>query len=196
MSEIITFGAWLKQYRRQQDLTQQELADQLGVSINTVRKIERDERRPSKQLAEIMAETFNIHQEKQAAFIPFARFEPHTPESSEAFANFAETQTNEPITPSPPHLVTDTSQQIKHNLPTQPTPFLGRDAIVDPALRAFEAKGIFSRGRFGAWKYEVANQDHSFAQGYECVERLVANGGPEYEPTLFTPEVVNSQRNP
>lgn len=76
-----------------------------------------------------------------------------------------------------------------------PTPFLGRDASVDPLLRAFEARGIFSRGRFGAWKYEVANQDHSFAQGYECVERLVAGGGPECEPTLFTPSLVNSRRN-
>jgi len=77
-----------------------------------------------------------------------------------------------------------------------PTPFLGRDAVVDPMLRAFEAKDIWSRGRFGAWKYEVANQDHSFAQGYECVERLSANGGPEHEPTLFAPEIVNSRRNP
>lgn len=76
-----------------------------------------------------------------------------------------------------------------------PTPFLGRDALVDPVLRTFEAKGVFSRGRFGAWKYEVANQDHSFAQGYECVERLLANGGPELEPTLHRPSVVNSRRN-
>ena len=77
-----------------------------------------------------------------------------------------------------------------------PTPFLGRDAVVDPLLRAFEAAGVWSRGRFGAWKYEVANQDHSFAQGYECVERLLAAGGPEYEPTLFNSEFVNSRRNP
>lgn len=77
-----------------------------------------------------------------------------------------------------------------------PTPFLGRDAVVDPMLRAFEAQGIWSRGRFGAWKYEVANQDHSFAQGYECVERLAAGGGTEFEPTLFTPEAVNGRRNP
>jgi protoporphyrinogen oxidase len=76
-----------------------------------------------------------------------------------------------------------------------PTPFLGRDALVDPMLRAFEARGLYSRGRFGAWKYEVANQDHSFAQGYECVERLAAGGGPEFEPTLHTPSVVNARRN-
>ena len=77
-----------------------------------------------------------------------------------------------------------------------PTPFLGRDAVVDPMLRAFESRDIYSRGRFGAWKYEVGNQDHCFAQGYEWVERLAANGGAEYEPTLFTPNVVNGRRNP
>lgn len=77
-----------------------------------------------------------------------------------------------------------------------PTPFLGRDAVVDPILRAFERNDVYSRGRFGAWKYEVSNQDHSFAQGYECVERLSSGGGPELEPTLFTPRLVNSRRNP
>jgi protoporphyrinogen oxidase len=76
-----------------------------------------------------------------------------------------------------------------------PTPFLGRDRVVDPVLRAFERVGVFSRGRFGAWKYEVSNQDHSFAQGYECAERCINDGGPEYEPTLSTPHLVNSRRN-
>ena len=66
---------------------------------------------------------------------------------------------------------------------------------MDPILQAIEQLDIYSRGRFGAWKYEVANQDHSFSQGYECVERLVNRGGPEYEPTLFTPDVVNNRNS-
>lgn len=72
-----------------------------------------------------------------------------------------------------------------------PVPFRGRDGVVDPVLRAFEAKGIYSRGRFGAWKYEVSNQDHSFMQGHECVNRLHRAGGPEWEPTLHDPASVN-----
>jgi len=43
-----------------------------------------------------------------------------------------------------------------------PTPFLGRDALLTRVDAALKPLGIHSRGRFGAWKYEVANQDHSF----------------------------------
>lgn len=77
-----------------------------------------------------------------------------------------------------------------------PTPFSGRDAVVDPILRAFEAVGIHSRGRFGAWKYEVANQDHSWSMGRECAARLAEAGAPDMEPTLHHPDRVNARRNP
>jgi len=77
-----------------------------------------------------------------------------------------------------------------------PTPFRGRDGVVDPLLRELEQEDIYSRGRFGAWKYEVANMDHSMAQGYECVERIAGGGGAEQEPTLHRPDWVNSRRNP
>lgn len=97
------------------------------------------------------------------------------------------------LIPEPGKIISKTHRSLKQGYPT---PFLGRDDVVDPALRAFEKFDVYSRGRFGAWKYEISNQDHSFAQGYECVERLLGNGSPEHEPTLFTPSVVNNRRNP
>lgn len=56
-----------------------------------------------------------------------------------------------------------------------PTPSLDRDACLAQVLPALEKQNIFSRGRFGAWKYEVGNQDHSLMQGVEVVNRIVLN---------------------
>jgi protoporphyrinogen oxidase len=69
-----------------------------------------------------------------------------------------------------------------------PTPFLGRDAVLDRILPALETLRVFSRGRFGAWKYEVSNQDHSFMQGVELADRLTGLGT---EDTLRRPALVN-----
>jgi protoporphyrinogen oxidase len=54
-----------------------------------------------------------------------------------------------------------------------PTPWLGRDNVLDAVNAWMETRGILSRGRFGAWKYEVSNQDHSVMQGAEAVERIL-----------------------
>jgi protoporphyrinogen oxidase len=73
-----------------------------------------------------------------------------------------------------------------------PTPFLGRDSVLTPLNRALEEVDIYSRGRFGAWKYEVSNQDHCLMQGVELVDRLLLGG---QEKTFNCPSEVNSQRN-
>jgi len=54
-----------------------------------------------------------------------------------------------------------------------PVPTLGRDAALGVIQPWLEAKGIYGRGRFGGWKYEVSNMDHSVMQGVEWAERLV-----------------------
>jgi protoporphyrinogen oxidase len=63
-----------------------------------------------------------------------------------------------------------------------PIPSLGREAALAKLLPAIEEVGIQSRGRFGAWKYEVGNQDHSAMQGVEWADRIVT-GKPE--TTMF-----------
>lgn len=71
-----------------------------------------------------------------------------------------------------------------------PIPTLDRDAYIHTVLPMLEAKDIFPRGRFGAWKYEVSNQDHAFMQGVEWVNRMIS-GAPEV--TLNHPEIVNAK---
>jgi protoporphyrinogen oxidase len=69
-----------------------------------------------------------------------------------------------------------------------PTPSVDRDELLRKILPPLEQLGIYSRGRFGAWKYEVSNQDHSLMQGVELVNYLV-HGVPE--TTVHYPEVAN-----
>ncbi|WP_420152003.1 protoporphyrinogen/coproporphyrinogen oxidase [Siphonobacter sp.] len=70
-----------------------------------------------------------------------------------------------------------------------PTPSVERDGILKTVLPALEPFDIYSRGRFGAWKYEVSNQDHSLMQGVEWANRVAMNV-PEL--SLFFPDTANA----
>jgi predicted ATPase/transcriptional regulator with XRE-family HTH domain len=71
--KIVTFGDWLRQKRKSGDLTQEELARHVGCSTIALRKIEADERRPSKQIAVRLAEILDIVPAERSAFVLFAR---------------------------------------------------------------------------------------------------------------------------
>jgi hypothetical protein len=75
----------------------------------------------------------------------------------------------------PGSVVSTWHRRLEHGYPT---PWLGRDAVLTPIDEELRAAAVFSRGRFGAWKYEVSNQDHSFMQGVEAINQIV-NGEPE-----------------
>jgi hypothetical protein len=74
-----------------------------------------------------------------------------------------------------------------------PVPTLGRDAILDPVDAELRTARIWSRGRFGGWKYEVSNQDHAFQQGVEAVDAALLGAA---ETTWPDPETANSGRAP
>lgn len=56
-----------------------------------------------------------------------------------------------------------------------PVPCLERDLALRTVQPWLESRGISSRGRFGGWKYEVGNMDHSVMQGVEWAERMILN---------------------
>ena len=68
-----SFGYWLRLKRKALDLTREELAERVGYSAATIRKIEDEERRPSQQVVERLAEIFNIPPDQRTAFLRFAR---------------------------------------------------------------------------------------------------------------------------
>src|SRR5260221_9899804 len=103
------FGSWLRQRRKALDLTQVELAEQVGCSVITIQKIEADERRPSKQITERLADVLAVSLDERAAFVSFAR---------------------RLTSPRPELALEVTSLTPVHHLPLQMTPFIGRDSEI------------------------------------------------------------------
>jgi protoporphyrinogen oxidase len=61
-----------------------------------------------------------------------------------------------------------------HFLPyAYPVPTISRDRILQTVQPVLESHEILSRGRFGAWRYEAGNQDHSAMQGLEVARRVL-----------------------
>src|SRR4026207_911007 len=73
MMEQHSFGYWLRLKRKALDLTREALADRVGCSVSTIRKLEEEERRPSTQIAELLAEIFKISPTERTAGVECAR---------------------------------------------------------------------------------------------------------------------------
>src|SRR5215470_4764253 len=103
-----SFGEWLRRQRRALDLTQEELAAQVGCSAITLRKLEAETRRPSKQIAERLAEVLQVPPDEWPTFLRFARGDPFAAPPTQIASNERAEHR--------PH----------HNLPLQLTSFVGR----------------------------------------------------------------------
>jgi transcriptional regulator with XRE-family HTH domain len=116
------------------DWTQAELAQRVGYSVATIRKLERDELRPSKHLAELLARGLDIAVTHRPSFVSFARSAPTSPVEPDA----------QPI-----------HAQRRSNLPAQLTPFFGRTAeiveltqyLTKPAARLITIVGPGGMGK-------------------------------------------------
>ena len=73
MQEPVTFQRWMKRLRAELDLTQEALADAVGCAPQTIRSFESGTRRPSRDLAERLAEVLQVPPEQQADFLRLAR---------------------------------------------------------------------------------------------------------------------------
>ncbi len=109
MTTETTFGGWLRQQRRRLDWTQVELAQRVGYSVATIRKLEREELRPSKQLAELLAQVLEVATAQHTSLVNFARSTPTTQ-----------------LEPAASPL----DAPRRSNLPAQLTPFFGRTAEI------------------------------------------------------------------
>lgn len=69
----VAFGLWVRTRRKHLDLTQAELGRQVGCSAAAIRKIEAEERKPSRQLAELLMIALQIPSDQREQFLNMAR---------------------------------------------------------------------------------------------------------------------------
>lgn len=73
LEENRSFGYWVRRRRKALDWTQAELGRRVGASAAMIRKIEADERRPSRELAELLAEHLAVPTDEREMFMRAAR---------------------------------------------------------------------------------------------------------------------------
>ncbi len=116
MESTSSFGYWIRRQRKALDLTQQVLAERVGCSLAAIKKIESDERRPSRQIAERLADILGVPTSQREIFLEVARG--LRPVDQLLLAH-------EPEVSIPAHL--GTPKSFRHNLPVQLTSFIGRE---------------------------------------------------------------------
>lgn len=129
MPQDMPFGQWVKLRRTALDLTQWELAERIGCSRETIQKIETGVRRPSKQIAQLLADSLKSEPEERDVLVRWARH-PSDPMPASLAASLSSpiSPCAEPVDPGEP------SAPI--NLPAPLTSLVGRDDEVD-AIRHY-----------------------------------------------------------
>lgn len=143
MEDTITFGQWVKQRRNALGLTQAELGDLAFCSAVMIKKIEGNQRRPSVQVAKLLARYLKISPKDYVSFLSLARPDLTTEQIDEIIKT-----TYEPI-----HDHTDTKRI--NNLPVPMTPLIGRShevesicgLILDPRIRLVTLTGAGGMGK-------------------------------------------------
>lgn len=176
MDDTSSFGHWLKRQRKALDLTQSALANAVPCAIQTIRAIESDTLRPSRELAARLAHALDLPEKDRPAFIAFARRRPSEPE------RFAQHEPNLPDTAT---------------LPVATTSFIGRAseiAALDKQLRSRNVRLLTLFGPGGTGKTRLALQVAArlrdmFADGIWFVDLA-----PISDPERIVPRIATTLR--
>lgn len=180
MDSLHSFGEWLRQQREGLGMTRSDLADCAGCSVSALRKIEADERRPSRQLAALLAGCLRIPPEEHPRFVDAARG------ARRLFRMSGSRAPHPPLTPRPAAASSYPSEPVS-NLPAASTPFLGREAelaalaqlLDNPACRLLTIVGPGGIGKTRLAIEAAGNARDRFAEGMFFVS-LAGTGSPEF----------------
>jgi len=156
-AEAVSFGAWVRRRRRALDLTQSRLGELAACTESAIRKIEADERRPSRRIAERLADALKVPPAERAKFIDTARGEGRV-ERLEALEEVAEIERPAPLA---------------GNLPQVAPQLIGREReleligqrLQDPACRLLTVLGPGGIGKTQLALAAAARAAPAFADG-------------------------------
>ncbi|HEU5099794.1 MAG TPA: helix-turn-helix domain-containing protein, partial [Roseiflexaceae bacterium] len=148
LTAVHSFGALVRRQRKALDLTQAALAQRVGCAESLIRKIEAEERRPSRQVAERLADALQIVPEERGLFVQVARGE----------RTIAELW---PAQPSPWQSAQPDAHVPQSILPAPLTPLVGRASellaldsmLADAAIRLIT---IIAPGGMGKTRLAIA----------------------------------------
>lgn len=149
----VSFGDWLRRRRRALDMTQDELAVRVGCSLSAIRKIEQNERRPSPEIAELLANQLQVPAVDRTLFVRVARGERNVER-----LGLATLQPQTPAWPGPLRAVLAPRPPV--SLPAQATPFLGRELEIEQLVHLLRTPGcrmvtIFGPGGSGKTRLSI-----------------------------------------
>jgi len=152
-----TFAEWLRGQRAARKLTREEFAKRVGCSVALLRKIEYGERRPSAQIAELMANCLDIPLEARSTFVRVARGELSV----------------DRLLPVSKLSASPNDSSLKTNLPIFPTPLIGREReleqlgqlLRDPQCRLLTLTGPGGIGKTRLAVETAAQVGDVFANG-------------------------------
>jgi predicted ATPase/transcriptional regulator with XRE-family HTH domain len=147
-----SFGEWLRARRNALDLTQFELAQRAGCAEDTIGRMEAGTRRPSKQVATLLAEALDVPTHSRADFVRFAR-EGGSGTALERTRSGENTGDREhmgavssPARPAPSAHTARTSHShpaawtpYLSTVPQPPTPLIGREADINAAAALLQS---------------------------------------------------------
>lgn len=183
MASTDSFGYWLRRRRKAHDLTQHRLAELVGCTEAMIRRIEADERRPSSQLAERLAEALVVAPVDRATFLRAARGAGRVDLLDLA------------VLPDGPSVVQPAAAAAVHSLPAPPNALIGRSVEVAalwsllqrPAVRLVSLTGPGGTGKTRLALQVGAELLDEFPDGVSFVDLT-----PVADPALALPFIATA----